>query len=66
MNLRTLYDVFCSSFHTNWTSPKEDGKDYSFDVLYDLLIRYLQNCLDEGKLNGKQQSHLLKGRGKNI
>ena len=39
MNRRTTYDVFLLSFHTNWLSHKEDGKDYSFDVFCDLLIR---------------------------
>ena len=40
MNLQMTYDVFSSSFHTNsgW-SNKEDGKDYSFDIFCDLLIR---------------------------
>jgi hypothetical protein len=62
MNLRTPYDVFFVSFHTNWRSYKEDGKDYSFDVFCDLLIRDQQNLLDEGKLGGKQQAHLLNGK----
>ena len=66
MNLQTPYDVFYSSFHTNWRSCKEDGKDYSFDVFCDLLIRDQQKLLDEGKLGGKQQAHFLKGKGKKI
>ena len=64
MNLQTHYDVFNSSFHTNWWSHKEDGKDYSFDVSCDLLIRDHPKLLDEGKLGGKQQAYLLKGKGK--
>ena len=66
MNLRTPYDVFYLSFHTNWRSCKEDGQDYSFDAFYDLLIRDQQMLLDEGKLGGKQKSHFLKGKGKHI
>lgn len=64
MNLRTLYDVFYSSFHTNWRSRKEDGNDYSFDVFCDLFIRDQQKLLDEGKLGLKQQAYLLKEKGK--
>ena len=64
MNLRTPYDVFFSSFHTNWRSCKEDGKDYSFDVFCDLLIRDKQKLLDEGNLGDKYRAHLFKGNGK--
>ena len=39
MNLRIPYNVFFSSFCTNWRSRKEDGRDYSIDVFCDLLIR---------------------------
>lgn len=38
MNLRTSYNLFCSSFRNNSLSHKEDGKGYSFDVFFDLLI----------------------------
>jgi hypothetical protein len=62
MNLRTPYDVFFSSFCTNWWSCKGDNKNYSFDVLCDLLIRDQHKFLDEGKLGGKQQAHFLKGK----
>ena len=53
MNLKIPYKVLCSSFRTNWQSHKEDGKDYSFDVFCDLLIRDQKKLLDEGKLGGK-------------
>ena len=58
--------MFCSSFRTNWQHCKEDGKDYSFDVLCDLLIRYQHKPLDEGNIGGKQQAHLMKGKGNKI
>ena len=64
MNMRTPYDVLCSSFYTNWGSHKEDGKDYTFDVFCDLLIKDQQKLLDEGRLGGKHQAHLLKSKGK--
>jgi hypothetical protein len=66
MNPQTPYDVLCSLFHKNWKSRKEDGKDYSFDIFCDLLIRDQQKLLDEGKLGDKHQDHLFKGKGKNI
>lgn len=50
MNLQTPYDVFFSSFCTNWRSHKEDGKDYSFIVFCDLLIMDQNEFLDEGNL----------------
>ena len=50
MNLRTPYDVLCSTFHTNWRSRKEDGKDYTFDVFCDLLIKDNRHCLMKGSL----------------
>lgn len=64
MNLRTPYDVLCSSFRANWRSRKEDDKDYNFDIFCDLLIKDQQKLLDEGKLGGKHQAHLLKSKGK--
>ena len=66
MNLRTPYDVFFLLFRTNWISCKEDGKDYSFGIFCDLLIRDQQNLLDEEKLGGKHHAHLLKGKGREI
>ena len=66
MNLRTPYDVLCSLFHTNWWSRKEDDKDYSFNVFCNFFIRDQHKFLNEGKLGGKQQTHLLKGKDKNI
>lgn len=50
MILRTHYDVFCSPFSTNWISHKEDGKDCTFDVFCDLLIKDQQKFINEGKL----------------
>ena len=63
MNLRTPYDVFFSSFCTNWQSHKLDDKDYSFDVVCDLLIRDKQKLIEEGNIVGKPQDHLMKGKG---
>jgi hypothetical protein len=34
MNLRTPFDVFMSTFHTNWKEHKEYGKDYTFEFLW--------------------------------
>ena len=53
MNLRTLCDVLCSSFHANWMSHKEDFKDFTFDTLCDLLIKDQHKLLDERKLGNK-------------
>jgi hypothetical protein len=53
MNLRTPYDMLYSAFHTNWRSCKEDGKDYTFNVSCDLLIKDRQKLIGEGKLGGK-------------
>ena len=64
--LMNTYDVFCSLFHTNWWPRKEDGKGYSFDIFYDLLIRDQQKLLDQWNLGVKQQALLLKGKGKYI
>jgi hypothetical protein len=64
MNLRTPFDVFVSTFHTNWKAHKEDGKDYTFEALCGLLITDQHRLLEEGKLGGKHQAHLLKGKGK--
>ena len=63
MNFTTPYDVLFSLFYTNWRSNKEGGKDYSFYVFCDLLIRDKQNPLDEANLGSKQQAHFLKGKG---
>jgi hypothetical protein len=64
MNLRTPFDVFISTFHTNWKAHKEDGKDYTLNIFVALLITDQHRFLDEGKLGGKHQSHFLKGKGK--
>ena len=64
MNLRTPYDVFCSSFRANWMSCKQDDKDFTFDVLSDLLIKDQQKLLEGGKLGSKHQAHLLKSKVK--
>ena len=64
MNLRKTFDVFSSTFKTNWQTHKEDGKDYTFDAFRGLLINNQHMFLDEGKFGGKLQSHMLKGKGK--
>ena len=37
---------------------------YTFNTLCDLLINDQQKLFDEGKLSGKHQAHLLKGKVK--
>lgn len=64
MNLRTTYDVLCSSFCTNWRSRNDDGKDYTFDVFCDLLIKDQQKLFDEWNFGDKHKAHLLKRKGK--
>jgi hypothetical protein len=64
MNMRTPFDVFCSMFWKNWQAHKEDGKEYTFDTFYGLLINDRIKLLDEGNLGGNRQAHLLKGKGK--
>jgi len=56
MNLKTLYDVFCSTFHVSWDSIKMDGKDYIIDFLCGFLIGAHVNLLNEGKLENKHMS----------
>jgi hypothetical protein len=64
MNLRTPFDVFVLTFHTNWKAHKKDGKDYTFEYFYGLLITDQHRLLEEGKIGGKHQAHFLKGKGK--
>ena len=51
-----MFDILCQL-----DLQKEDGKDYSFDFFYGLLIRAYEKLLDEGKLEVKQQANLMKG-----
>jgi hypothetical protein len=53
MNLRTPFDVFVSTFHTNWKECKEDGNDYTFEYFYGILIIDQHRLFGEGKLGGK-------------
>ena len=53
MNFKSPYDVLFSSFHDIWMSHKQDGKDFTFDIFYDLLIKYQQNLLEKGNLDAK-------------
>jgi hypothetical protein len=64
MNLRTPFDLLVSTFRTNWQARKEDGKDYTFEAFCGLLINDQHKLLEEGKLGGKHQAHLLKGNSK--
>jgi hypothetical protein len=64
MNLRTPFYVFVLTFCTNWQAHKEDGKDYTFEAFHGLLNTYQHRLIGEGKLGGKHQTHLLKGKGK--
>jgi hypothetical protein len=50
MNLRTPFDMFISTFHTNWKAHKEDGKDYTFESFCGLLITDQHRFLEEGSL----------------
>jgi hypothetical protein len=53
MNLRTPFDVFVLSFHTNYKELQEYGKDYTFEDLCASLITNQHKLLEEGKLGGK-------------
>ena len=64
MNSRTPFDVFVSTFHTNWKERKEDGNDYTFEYFYGILIIDHHRLFGEGNLGGKHQDHLLKGKDK--
>ena len=64
MNLRTPYDVLCSSFYNNWRSHKEDCKDYTFDDFCDLLINDKKNCLMKGSLVFSIRFTCLRGRSR--
>ena len=63
MNLWTPYSVFYSMFSASWTSRKDEGEDYFCHPFYGLLIRAHEKSLDEGKLEFRQQAHLIKGKG---
>ena len=45
-------------------SHKQDGKDFTFDTFCDLLMKDQHKFLEEGKLGGKNQAHLLKRKVK--
>jgi hypothetical protein len=62
MNTRTLFDVFCSTFHINWKKHEEYGNKYTFDTLCGLLINDQKRLLEERNLGSKHQAHLLKGK----
>ena len=62
MILKTPYDVLCSSFHSNWISHKQYGKDFTFHILCDSLIKDQQKLLEQGKLGRKNHAHLLKSK----
>jgi hypothetical protein len=64
MNLRTPFDLFCSTLSTNWQAHKEDGKGYIFDTFCGLLINDQHRLLNEGEFASKHQAHFLKGKGK--
>jgi hypothetical protein len=64
MNLRTPFNMFVLNFHTNWKTCKEDGKNYTFEAFHGILITNQHRLIKEDKLGGKNQAHLLKGKGK--
>jgi hypothetical protein len=53
MNLRTPFNVFVSTFRTNWKECKEDSKDYTFEYFYGFLITDQHILLGEGNIDGK-------------
>jgi len=62
MNLNKSYNVLCLTFHASWTTWKDDGKDYTFDPFFGLLIKEHEKFLDEGKVEVKKHSHLMKDK----
>ena len=64
MNLNTPYDILYSCFHATQMSHKQDGRDFTFDTFYYLLIKYQQDFLEEGNSGRKNQAHLLKRKVK--
>jgi len=64
MKLRTPFNVFVSNFYTNCKAPKENGKDYTFEYFCGFFIIDHHIFLGEGKLGGKHQAYLRKGKGK--
>jgi len=52
------------NFHTNWKAHKENGKDYTFKAFCGLFITNQHKILEEGRIGDKNQSHLLKVKGK--
>jgi hypothetical protein len=55
MNLRTPFDMFVLTLHTNCEAHNEYNKDYTFETFYGLLISDQHRLLGEGNLGGKQQ-----------
>ena len=53
INFKTSYDVLCFSFRSNQISHKKEGKDLTFDILCDLLIKEQEKLLEEGNIFGK-------------
>jgi hypothetical protein len=64
MNLRTQFDMFLSTFCTNWRALKEDGKEYTFEYSFGILITDQHRLIEEGNLGGKHQDHFIKVKGK--
>jgi hypothetical protein len=64
VNLRTHLRVLFHILIQIGRACKEYGKDYTFDTFFGLLINDQHMLLDEGKLGGKHQDHLIKGKGK--
>jgi hypothetical protein len=62
MNLKTPYDVLCSTFCASGTSKKDDCKDCSFHFCCGSIIRAQKKLLEKQKLEVKQQAHSLKGK----
>ena len=55
MSLKTTYELFFSTFHINWSSKREDDKDYTFEYLCNLMARAWERLFEEGNLtdNGR-------------
>ena len=62
MSLKPTYELFFSTFHINWSSKREDDKDYTFDYLCNLMARAWERLFEEGNLSDNANPISLKGR----
>ena len=62
MSIKPAYELFFSTFHINWSSKREDDKDYTFDYLCNLMSRAWERLFKEGNLTDNANPISLKGR----